>query len=134
MDLFPKETWHRRHLQIIFFGREHCPAIGHGTQTSRALAVLFFMTKKKKKKKKKTDIYIFACVCVCMVGAEPGNCKICQWAGVNVQVAKAVSSPMSPKVLKRKLEQAAAKEADDAKASTRRKRARRKLDLETERL
>lgn len=27
--LFPVETWNRRHLQIIFFGREHCPARGH---------------------------------------------------------------------------------------------------------
>ena len=27
--VFPKETWNRRHLQIIFFGREHCPARHH---------------------------------------------------------------------------------------------------------
>ena len=27
--LFPKETWNRRHLQIIFFGREYCPARHH---------------------------------------------------------------------------------------------------------
>lgn len=27
--LFPRETWNRRHLQIIYFGREHCPARGH---------------------------------------------------------------------------------------------------------
>lgn len=27
--LFPKETWNRRHLQIIFYGREYCPARGH---------------------------------------------------------------------------------------------------------
>jgi len=27
--LFPKDTWIRRHLQIIYFGREHCPARGH---------------------------------------------------------------------------------------------------------
>ncbi|MBD50978.1 MAG: endonuclease III [Euryarchaeota archaeon] len=27
--LFPKDTWSRRHLQIIFFGREHCPALRH---------------------------------------------------------------------------------------------------------
>jgi endonuclease-3 len=27
--LFPKETWNVLHLQIIFFGREHCPARGH---------------------------------------------------------------------------------------------------------
>ena len=27
--LFPRDTWIRRHLQIIYFGREHCPARGH---------------------------------------------------------------------------------------------------------
>ncbi|NQY55465.1 MAG: endonuclease III [Ilumatobacteraceae bacterium] len=27
--VFPIETWNRRHLQIIFFGREYCPARGH---------------------------------------------------------------------------------------------------------
>ena len=27
--VFPRETWNRRHLQIIFFGREHCPAQRH---------------------------------------------------------------------------------------------------------
>lgn len=27
--LFPRETWNRRHLQIIYFGREHCPALRH---------------------------------------------------------------------------------------------------------
>ena len=27
--LFPPETWNRRHLQIIYFGREYCPARGH---------------------------------------------------------------------------------------------------------
>lgn len=27
--LFPKEDWGRVHLQIIYFGREHCPARGH---------------------------------------------------------------------------------------------------------
>ncbi|HJO41928.1 MAG TPA: endonuclease III [Candidatus Thalassarchaeaceae archaeon] len=27
--VFPKETWIRRHLQIIYFGREYCPARGH---------------------------------------------------------------------------------------------------------
>lgn len=26
---FPESTWNRLHLQIIFFGREHCPARGH---------------------------------------------------------------------------------------------------------
>lgn len=28
-SLFPEDTWNRRHLQIIYFGREHCPARGH---------------------------------------------------------------------------------------------------------
>jgi endonuclease III len=27
--VFPRDTWIRRHLQIIYFGREHCPARGH---------------------------------------------------------------------------------------------------------
>lgn len=27
--LFPKDTWIRRHLQIIYFGREYCPARNH---------------------------------------------------------------------------------------------------------
>jgi endonuclease III len=26
---FAREEWNKRHLQIIFFGREHCPARGH---------------------------------------------------------------------------------------------------------
>jgi len=31
--LFPPEHWHKTHLQIIFFGREHCPARGHDLST-----------------------------------------------------------------------------------------------------
>ncbi len=27
--LFPEERWHDVHLQIIYFGREHCPALRH---------------------------------------------------------------------------------------------------------
>lgn len=27
--VFPADTWNRRHLQIIFFGREYCPARRH---------------------------------------------------------------------------------------------------------
>ena len=28
-SVFEKETWNKRHLQIIFFGREYCPALRH---------------------------------------------------------------------------------------------------------
>jgi endonuclease-3 len=31
--VFPPDTWNRRHLQIIYFGREHCPARGHDLTT-----------------------------------------------------------------------------------------------------
>jgi len=31
--LFPEEEWARRHLQIIFFGREHCPARHHDMES-----------------------------------------------------------------------------------------------------
>ena len=27
--LFPEKLWHKLHLQIIYFGREYCPARGH---------------------------------------------------------------------------------------------------------
>jgi endonuclease-3 len=27
--VFPPETWNDRHLQIIYFGREYCPALRH---------------------------------------------------------------------------------------------------------
>jgi len=29
---FPAETWNKLHLQIIYFGREHCPARNHDRQ------------------------------------------------------------------------------------------------------
>lgn len=28
-NLFPKDSWNKLHLQIIYFGREYCPARGH---------------------------------------------------------------------------------------------------------
>jgi endonuclease-3 len=31
--LFPRESWNALHLQIIFFGREHCPALYHDLAT-----------------------------------------------------------------------------------------------------
>ena len=31
--LFPKEKWNNLHLQIIFFGRQYCPARGHNPAT-----------------------------------------------------------------------------------------------------
>ena len=30
--LWPEEVWNKRHLQIIFFGREHCPARNHNLE------------------------------------------------------------------------------------------------------
>ncbi len=33
--LFPPEAWGRLHLQIIAFGRQHCPARGHDLATCR---------------------------------------------------------------------------------------------------
>ena len=33
--VFPEDTWNRRHLQIIFFGREYCPALRHDLGTAR---------------------------------------------------------------------------------------------------
>jgi len=33
--LFPEEKWNKLHLQIIFYGREHCPARGHDPHACR---------------------------------------------------------------------------------------------------
>lgn len=33
--VFPRDTWNRRHLQMIYFGREHCPARGHDLSTCK---------------------------------------------------------------------------------------------------
>lgn len=30
---FPEESWNRLHLQMIYFGREHCPALRHDATT-----------------------------------------------------------------------------------------------------
>jgi endonuclease-3 len=30
--LFPMEKWNKLHLQIIFFGRQYCPARGHAPE------------------------------------------------------------------------------------------------------
>lgn len=31
-SLFPEETWNKLHLQIIYFGRQYCPARGHNPE------------------------------------------------------------------------------------------------------
>ena len=31
--MFPRDTWNDRHLQIIYFGREYCPARFHDLTT-----------------------------------------------------------------------------------------------------
>jgi endonuclease-3 len=33
--VFPEDTWIRRHLQIIYFGRDYCPARGHDLSTCK---------------------------------------------------------------------------------------------------
>ena len=35
MRLFPPESWRDLHLQMIYFGREHCPARGHDLAACR---------------------------------------------------------------------------------------------------
>ena len=49
--VFSKETWNARHLQIIFFGREHCPARFHDLEN--CLICSWAATKKRKREEKK---------------------------------------------------------------------------------
>ncbi|HPN69030.1 MAG TPA: endonuclease III [Saprospiraceae bacterium] len=38
--LFPEETWNKIHLQIIFFGRQYCPARGHDANVCPICSVI----------------------------------------------------------------------------------------------
>lgn len=38
--IFPKSLWNKLHLQIIFFGREHCPARGHDPEKCPICSVI----------------------------------------------------------------------------------------------
>ncbi len=38
--VFPEDEWKRRHLQIIFFGREYCPARGHDSSTCPICSII----------------------------------------------------------------------------------------------
>ena len=49
--LWPENKWNSRHLQIIFFGREHCPARGHNLDN--CLICNWAASKKRKKEETK---------------------------------------------------------------------------------
>ena len=49
--LWPENEWNKRHLQIIFFGREHCPARGHNLDN--CLICNWAASKKRKKEERK---------------------------------------------------------------------------------
>lgn len=49
--VFPRETWNARHLQIIFFGREHCPARFHDLEN--CMICSWAATKKRKQAERK---------------------------------------------------------------------------------
>ena len=60
--VFPEDTWNRRHLQMIFFGREYCPARFHDlvecpicswAATKKQIAAEVSMNKPKTKQKSK---------------------------------------------------------------------------------
>lgn len=38
--VFPEDTWNRRHLQIIYYGREYCPALRHDAARCRICSEL----------------------------------------------------------------------------------------------
>ena len=51
-SVFPEDTWNRRHLQIIYFGREHCPALRHDLE--QCLICSWAATKKRKREELST--------------------------------------------------------------------------------
>ena len=48
--LFPQERWGKAHLQIIYFGREHCPALRHNLD---ACPICSWAASKKRKNEEK---------------------------------------------------------------------------------
>jgi len=48
-NIWPKEQWNKLHLQIIFFGREHCPARNHNLK--KCLICSWSASKKKQEMK-----------------------------------------------------------------------------------
>jgi endonuclease-3 len=52
--LFPRESWGTVHLQIILFGREHCPARGHDLETCPICSWAASRTRKRAEKRSRT--------------------------------------------------------------------------------
>lgn len=50
--VFPRDTWNRRHLQIIYFGREYCPARYH--EFDECPICSWAATKKRKREERKS--------------------------------------------------------------------------------
>lgn len=51
--VYPSEAWNRLHLQIIYFGRSHCPARGH--DPSVCPICLFAMSKARRDEERKAS-------------------------------------------------------------------------------
>jgi endonuclease-3 len=45
--VFPESTWNKVHLQMIYFGREYCPARGHDPAQCPVCSLYGVKTKKK---------------------------------------------------------------------------------------
>jgi endonuclease-3 len=54
--LFPEETWGKVHLQIIYFGRQHCPALYHDLEACPICA--WAASKKRKEEERKRNVAV----------------------------------------------------------------------------
>ncbi|QDV06411.1 Endonuclease III [Planctomycetes bacterium Poly30] len=54
--VFPRETWNKVHLQIIFFGREHCPARYHDLSTCPICAWASSKTRQAQEKRRDASV------------------------------------------------------------------------------
>jgi endonuclease-3 len=53
--LFPSEQWNFLHLQIIYFGREHCPARGHDLERCPICSWAASQKRKREERQKNTS-------------------------------------------------------------------------------
>ena len=54
--LFPEETWNKLHLQIIYFGRQYCPALYHDLEACPICS--WAASKKRKEEERKRNLAV----------------------------------------------------------------------------
>ena len=69
------DTWNRRHLQIIFFGREYCPALRHDFAVC---PICSFASSKKRHQRGEPDPALHTLIDLVRSGPDPKRARVCK--------------------------------------------------------